>query len=362
MSSQTPAPILDAAPETGAKQGGARETLEGFSAYATAMEQGDTPILGYLVLYSIFDGRVTRDALHRSFLELGLDDKFLPPPIRECDAYEQVTGKTGVRSTYRLGDASSRRRRAPGEEITEVTLMVRHVSRDNLKITRHLVREVRDEGQKKLSYNTRLAEILFWRDPLNSGRPGVGVLQVNPDHTAIAALSEDEQAKVQQTLADIEKTYKDRCHFYTSDRLRSVIRTYVEALNAVRVRASGGVYFVHRAHAEPLAALRDLAKRFGAGSHLARVPLPDEEELQEMVIAAFTTRAKEDLDKLAADIAIAQAGGYAEGKVQDLYKRFRALQAATAEHALLLNSSLDDTKASLQLVNDQFSNLLTQAG
>ncbi|MFF3441798.1 DUF6744 family protein [Streptosporangium sp. NPDC002721] len=363
MTSQTPTPTPAASPAPATHQAGAREALEGFGAYAAAMEQGDTPILGYLLFYAVFDGRVTFDDLHRWFLELGLDSKFLPPPIRQVDAYEQVTGKAGVRSTYRLSDtATPRRRRAPGEKVTEVTLMVRHVSRDNLKVTRHLVREVRDEGRTRLSYNTKLAEIEFWRDPLGSGRPGVGVLQVTPAHDAIGELGADEQAKVQKMLADIEDTYQRQCRFYTSDRLRSVVRTYVEALNPVRVRASGGVYFVHRSQVGPLAALRELTQRFGAGSHLARVPLPDQKEMREMIIAAFTTKAREDLDKLALDIAAAQRENHSEAAVANLLKRFRALQDSTTEHSTLLSSSLEETRASLLLVQAQFSNLMNRAG
>jgi|GEM_PF-5412547 hypothetical protein len=44
-----------------------------------------------------------------------------------------------------------------------------------------------------------------------------------------------------------------------------------------------------------------------------------------------------------------------------LHKRFRDLQAATAEHSELLSTSLDDTGAALKLVNAQLASLLTQA-
>ncbi len=36
----------------------------------------------------------------------------------------------------------------------EATLMIRHVSRDNSQIVRHLVREVRDEEATRLTYDT----------------------------------------------------------------------------------------------------------------------------------------------------------------------------------------------------------------
>jgi hypothetical protein len=53
-----------------------------------------------------------------------------------------------------------------------------------------------------------------------------------------------------------------------SDRLRTLVRTYVEGLNAVKVRASGGVYFVHNTYADRLESLRGFVKHFGGGSCL----------------------------------------------------------------------------------------------
>lgn len=115
------------------------------------------------------------------------------------------------------------------------------------------------------------------------------------------------------------------------------------------------------AHAQTLSALRVLVGRFDAGSHLSRVPIPDQDEMREMVVAAFTTKARDDLSKLAADIAAAQRDGATEATVNALYKRFRDLQASAAEHAQHLNTSLDDTTAALQLVNAQLASLLANA-
>ncbi|MEU9887982.1 DUF6744 family protein [Sphaerisporangium sp. NPDC051011] len=344
-------------PAGSAEQGSAMETL---SAFTTAMETSDAPALGHLVLYSVYESRVTRPDLERWFLQLGLDGKFLPAPIREDDAFQRVTGPSGVRSKYKLTSDPSGKP-TPGEKVTEVTLMIRHVSQDNLRFVRHLVREVRDEGASRLSYDTRMAEVVFWRDPTESGRPGCGVLQVHPDHSAINALSEGEQVKVRDTLNAIEETFRQQCQFYSSDRLRSVVRAYVESLNALRVRASGGVYFVHRAHAAPLKALRGLVKMFGAGSNLTRIPLLDQEEEREMVIEAFTTKTTEELQQLSADIAKARAEGYSERKVRTLYDRFQALQASTAEHSKLLSTSLGDTEAAFELASKQVISLLAHA-
>src|SRR5215831_5856624 len=61
---------------------GARDRLAG---YLEAMEADDAPVLGHLVLYSVFGSRVTPDDMHRWFHELGLDQAFAPPRIRPAD-------------------------------------------------------------------------------------------------------------------------------------------------------------------------------------------------------------------------------------------------------------------------------------
>jgi hypothetical protein len=332
--------------------------------YLEAMEAEGMPLLGHLVLYSVFEGTVTPDQMDAWFTELGLDKKFAPGQIRPVDAFEKITGPSGIRVSYPLDPppgASPRRRRRRDPQERDATLMIRHVHRDGDRIVRHVVREVRDGAATRLSYDARLAECVFRRDPHPSAEPGAGSLQVTADRAAIAALPPREQDQVRAMLGGIRDAYARHCAYLTADRLRAVIRGYIEALSAIRVRPTGGVYFVHRAHAGTLAALRELVARFGAGSHLSRVPIPDQDEMREMIISAFTTRSREDLDKLARDIAAAQRDGASEAAITALHKRFRELQAATAEHAGLLNTSLDDTTAALKLVNAQLASLLAQA-
>lgn len=335
----------------------------GLAGYLESMEAEGAPLLGHVVMYSVFEGTVTRDDMARWFAELGLDPAFVPPPIRPVDAFEKVTGPSGIRVTYPLGpQPPGRRRRRQDGQGREATLMIRHVRRDGGQIVRHLVREVRDEAATRLSYDVRLGECVFRRDDAPAAAPGAGSLQVTPDHAAIRELPAGEQENVAAVLAEIQAAYRRHCAYLTADRLRTVIRTYVEALNAIRVRPTGGVYFVHRTHDGTLAALRELVRRFGAGSHLARLPLPDQDEQRELIISAFTTKAREDLGKLARDIAAAQRDGQqGQATIAALHKRFLGLQAATAEHAQLLNTSLDDTGAALKLVNAQLATLLAQA-
>jgi hypothetical protein len=337
----------------------------GFTSYLEDMDADGTPLLGHLVMYSIFEGEVTPAQIQLWFTQLGLDGAFLPGPIRAVDAFEKVTGPSGIRHSYPLDDPAGtarRRRRSPQDgKGREATLMIRHVRRDKDQIVRHLVREVRDEASVKLSYDTCLAECTFRRDQAPTAEHGAGTLIVAPDYAAIRQLPPGEHDKVGQVLTEIQDAYRRNCAYLTADRLRAVIRGYTEGLNAIRVRPTGGVYFVHQAHAATLAALRELVSRFGDGSHLSRIPIPDQDEMREMIITAFTTRSRDELSKLATDIAAAQRDGATEATVNALYKRFRDLQASAAEHAQLLNTSLDDATAALRLVNAQLASLLATA-
>ncbi|KAA2246007.1 hypothetical protein F0L68_40905 [Solihabitans fulvus] len=335
-----------------------------FDAYTAAMDAGQTPLLGHLVLYSIFDGRVTRDDLERWFRELALDLAFVPPELRPVDAFEKVTGPDGIRVSYALDDPAAgqpRGRRRRSATSRQATLMVRHVRRDKDQIVRHIVREVRDEEKTTLSYDSRLGECVFHRDSSPASDPGAGSLQVAPDNTAIKNLPETEQAVVRMMLAEVTDVYKRHCTFLTGDKLRSLIRRYVEDLDGTKVRPTGGVYFVPRRWGDTLAAMRTLVSRFGKGSHLIRIPIPDQAEMREMVIAAFTTKAKDELDQLAREIAAARRDGADDKTIQKLHRRFTELQRSTAAHSELLSTSLDDTDSSLQLVNMQLASLLTQA-
>src|SRR5712691_5747133 len=332
---------------------------EALAGYLAAMEGEGTPLLGHLVLYSIFEGQVTPADVERWFTELGLDPSFVPSDIRPVDVFEKITGPSGVRRVYPIGPVQSRRqRRRDGVKGREATLMIRHVSRDGGQIVRHLVREVRDEEATRLSYDSCLAVCVFHRDGDAKAAPGAGSLEVTAGRDTIAQLPAQEQAEVLGMIEEIRAAFGTGRQFLTADRLRGVIRSYVESLYAIRVRPTGGVYFTGRQHAGTLAKLRELVRRFGAGSNLTRIPLPDQEEMREMVISAFVTRSGEELRKLAKDIADAQRAGGTTAAIQALHNRFRDLHAAATEHEQLPSGSIDDTRATMQLVSAQLTSLL----
>ena len=339
-----------------------------FARYVDVM--GDAPLLGYLVLYSVFDGTVSPEELARWFAELGLDTALLPAPIRADGAFETVTANTALSYEIPAGEPAGLlpgRGPAgqPGADKRTATLMVRRVRRDGQAIVCHVVREVRESAETRLDYTDGAAEVIFCRDTYRGAAPGAGTLRVYPNPSVVPPGEHEHLREMLTTLSD---QFDRHSRYLTGDKIRAMLRAYIESLHAIRVRPTGGVYFVHHRHHAALDALRTLIQRFGAGSHLYRVPLPDQAELRDMVIEAFRTKARQDLQKLATDIAAAQATARQRGTrvsqkaIEALYRKFQALQADAGEHSTLLSADLDETAAAMQLVSIQLTGLLAQAG
>jgi hypothetical protein len=129
----------------------------------------------------------------------------------------------------------------------------------------------------------------------------------------------------------------------------------------VKVRASGGVYFVGRQHAPTLAALRELVSRFGNKSAITRIPLPDQEEMRSMVIDGFVNQTDEAIRRLDHDIRdanAAEATEATEATIKGLHRRYRELQASAKEHEQLLGSSIEDAHASMDVLRQRLARLM----
>lgn len=339
---------------TAEQQDRTRAGEDAFDRYMAQMD--DAPLLGHVVFYSVFDGAVTPETLARWFAELELNPALLPPPLRADGAYEAVTSNVTLSYTVPA-------RRGADEERT-ATLFIRKVRRDRAAIVCHLVRELRDSGARKLDYTPAVAEIAFVRDRSDGAEPGAGTLEIIPH---LDAVPQRERERVEEVLGMIREEFSRRCHYLTGDRIRVMLHAYIERLHALKVRPTGGVYFVHRHHHGTLRALRSLLERFGAGSNMYFVPLPDKAELRDMVIKAFRAKAREDLQKLSADLADAQQAAASRGgmipakTLETLYRRYQELQAEAGEHSELLSTDLDETGTALALAGTQIAALLTQA-
>ncbi|WP_109530024.1 DUF6744 family protein [Nocardia aurea] len=343
------------APDSPATETAARELL---STYAD--KTGEGPVLGYVIVYSVYGGEITLDEATRQFQQLRLDTTILPGPLRADDAFLRVTGSDGVRDTYNLDHldtdtASGPSTQTPGGPVRSARLMIRPVRRGSDRIVRHIVREERDEKATTLSYDEHLGDVTFER---STGEHGSGQLVIRLDDPAVAALSDAEKRRVYALVDTVQQRYRWQCTYLGADRIRSMLLDYMRRLEAVPVRPTGGVYFVTADHAHTLEGLHRFVAGVGGQSMFARIPLPDQAEMRQLIIRAFIDASRDALQKLSLDIATARRNGASANKTKALLDRFLSLKAQTASYSRRLQNSLDETSSSFDLVHTQLDALL----
>lgn len=283
--------------------------------YRQRMNGADT--IGDLLWFSIVGARVMRETMVDWFNELGLDDRYLPHPIKPVDAFRKATGE--ARLTYDL----------PGDGET-AELMIREVDYDNDHVVRHVMREVRDRRNKRLSYE-RVGEAIFYRQSRSAKVQGIGGAAVR--FTLHSGLDEAETTKLKAFVDLIQSHYIDLCTYLHSDAVRACVRNYVTDLNAVLLRPSGGVYFVHASRRSTVDALRTMVKRVSSQCRFDTVPLPDSTEQREMVTDAFQEEIVKATNLLLRSIGEAN-DKYKGGKIPPtVYARIQAQYQASVERS-----------------------------
>lgn len=329
----------------------------GLDAMSAALEGGELPSLGYVVLYEVGDVDSTLGELSEWFDELGLDPGFLPNPQRQCDAYERVTSSSG---TVKYDTSDDPETADPG---CGITLMIRHVRRVRRQnILRHLVREVRDPENEKLRYDAHLADLAFEFTPGDEDDHGTGAFDVTLDDDELAKLTPYEAAAVKTMLTAIRMDYENRCAFIDAAKVRAMVRNYIASLNPIKLKSSGGVYFVGREHTATLTGLAELLERFtNDNTNLMRLPLIDVVEARDLLTSSLITQTHDRLQSLSVDLAAAQAAGVGPDKRVELHQRFVALKTSLKQHGDRFSVALTDIDGTLTVTEQQITALLADA-
>lgn len=317
-----------------------------FDGYLRALGEADG-VLGALAIYNVTGiDEVTVDDLRNWLSELELNESYLPGPVRPIDAFEKATSR--AKQSYPLGGVKRRDHNQTGQT---VTLMMRPVVRDETRIVRHLVRELVDHGNEELSYDVEIARCEFRRTVGHGADPGDGEMNIELVNTD--CLDTGEQPVLEELVAGITDEFENRRHFVSADRIRKLLRDYVED-ELVGVRIHNGVYFVHKAHLAALANLRELAARCGA--ELTRVPLPDTSESREMVEGAFDSKISSDLKSLSRDLAREQSDPK-QYRVRRLHQRYTSIKTSVEEHQRQMDSTRTELADNLALLEQQMTSL-----
>src|SRR5690606_38538410 len=107
---------------------------------------GDEQILGHLMWFSVGKQLVKSDDLLVKLQQAGLEETWLPNPIRPMDAFRRATKEIETRlNTSQAGVFEN--------------YLVREVSIDEKQIQRNIVIETVDQSGKRLDYDSQAAII-----------------------------------------------------------------------------------------------------------------------------------------------------------------------------------------------------------
>lgn len=347
-------------------------------AYSNMIASAGGPLLGYIVLYSVYHSEVTPDELRVWFADLDLDSRLIPPRLKSADAYRKaVSHHKRSLNAYRIDATDSSPGGAPhggnvdpttaaaapgsGDADAQgrtVTLMLRLARSDARMIVHHLVREVRNESAIHLAYDTPLAECVFKYDH-NATAPGEGSLHIHLNRREVAKLPTIEQDHVTAALAALEADWTwNRTHLST-DQIRGIIRGSLATLHPLPILPSGSAYFVRAEYTETLGKIREIVARLSPPSKLDRIPIVNQQEMRDMVLAAFTTKTTADIVQLSEQITFAQQHGSVGARTKGrLTTQYQELCREAEKHSTLLSTSLIATETGLDAVRAQLRTLL----
>lgn len=329
----------------------AREAGELFREYQDHLTQmGVDDLIGDVLTYEFKQPSVTREDLEKWFLDLGLDEGYLPRPIAHHDAFRRATGP----------DA---RMRYPMKGNRYGELFVRDVDNDADRIIRYIVREIRDPKGKKLNYD-EVGTAVFYKASRTARKKGLGGDSIKFTRNEKAITPEDDE-HVSKFLAKMTKDYEFyRVHYYTQ-AIRDMVRNYVTGLNAISIRSGGGVYFVHKSRRDTVLKLLELVnERIGAGCRIHLMPLLDTPYQREMLTEAFQDEVQESCDKLL--VKVAQINDRYRGKnvppraFAELQEAYQDTLSRSDEYTKVLGLAQDRAAIALEAAMDSIADVATR--
>lgn len=312
-------------------------------------DQGDLPddvLLGRIVMFTITDEMVDRDALVKKFQDLNLDPRMLPPEIKPIDAFKKATSDATNKYTLPSGQVC--------------TVLCRDVTSTNELVKRQITREVKDSRARQLSYS-RAIECTFYRASTEKKADGTTGTKKGSERVKIVldpiGLDPTELAEVSTIVDEIKARYDRYYHFLDGNKLRATVRDYLKHLNAIELK--GGVYFVHVNRSGELARLQQLVAYLGGGCSMYTIPLVDIGREREMVTNAFQREASQALNEVAKECAHLRESrkSITPAAYARMKERYDEVVSKAIEHQGMLQVSQDLTGAAAEVALNALTDL-----
>jgi hypothetical protein len=298
--------------------------LEGVSA---VQNSSNSSVMGYLTWYSIGDDLYNREMLRKGLLANGIEEGYLPNPIRSADAFR--------RSTKAIETKRLREEEAANQYKNYI---IRDVVSKGDKIQRNIVVETVNQSGERLDYDSEGAKMFFDK---------------KSDQFTFTA--NDEVAE--ELAEEAQKLFKTFLEHHNGATVRASVVNYLNRLSPTPVRPSGGVYFVPVQHTESLRKVVNFVSSLPRGeSHM--IPLVNDEDNRQMIRA----KVKDNLNKVIEQCRFAITAD--EGQLQKVQVRTiiddaRRIVSQFKDYRELLQDTISDLESSVDIVR-QSINLVLQ--
>lgn len=306
-----------------------------------AKYDGRDMFLGYLVWYTVTEDTEVEHSVFTAQLLTQLNDVLdedveLPPAPRPSDVFKRAC------------KASERKRQLPVDDTHSATnYMIREAGADPDHVWKVIVRERVDTEGHSLGYD-ELYRVTFVR------KPGVIKFEnINGQHDLTA-----------DTICDnIDVYYHANLNKLTAYAVREYVRKLLERqLHAIKVRSSGGVYFVSKDKSPVVEAIDSIVNGLDSSANFHIMPLVDDSKQREMLKAAFEDESIGEIDSLLGDITDILKSD--KRITADRYAGFQAsfteLRKKIVSYSDLLDEAMEATASRLEIAQTQMFELLAK--
>lgn len=248
------------------------------------------------------------------------------------------------RDVFKRACKYAKRTKVPGQD-SYFNYTLRPAGHDADNVWRVIVREEVDSAGHKLSYD-ELCRVRY---------NAVDNQIAFEDLTDIDLIC----SEVKQDIRAYFTNWADRLTAYA---IREYVRKYLDKkLYAIRVRPSGGIYFVTKEYATQVEAIATVINNMGGTSTFHQLPLVDDGRQREMLRAAFEDESVGECQRLIGEMAdIINSDKKITADTWANYKaEYDAMRKKVVDYSDLLDEKMGETAMSLEIVKKTMTKLMT---
>lgn len=300
---------------------------------AIAHGGGKVPILGHLIWFSVKESRIEPEELRRLFAQIGIPAEFIPEDISPINAFKRATSEL------------SEEIEVPLDQNRIAVFLVRLTAKSDAEIVKSIIKEVRDQNDKRLSYE-EVGRVHFDKDTKDVRYYAI-------------------QSESQPVLDQIKQLYETYGRYITGKQIRAIFHDIIESMSPTQVRPSGAVYFIPHQYADMVQKMEVLSKElipYGItdfSSAFESIPLIDADKTRSLVELRFEEQNTRDVDKTLVELTKLLQGTDATAKIGARYiEMVKKAKENIARYEGMLDKEMSISRMKVEVLDQQVQKLL----